>query len=708
MVVSLEQMIDGLEGSGILSADELKSFIPPEAFPEDANELGYNLIDHGKLTEFQVEQVSNGSANSLVLSNYILVDKIGSGGMGQVYKAEHRRMQRIVALKLLPQNVMNDQAAIDRFEREVRAAAKLNHPNIVVAYDSDCVDGVHFLVMECVDGSDLSSLIKKDGVFAVEQVIDYITQAARGLEAAHAEGVVHRDVKPSNLLLSDDGTIKILDMGLARIEDTNLPAKAELTSTGTVMGTVDYMAPEQALDTKTADGRADIYGLGCSLFYLLCGKPIYDGNSLTAKLLAHREEPIPSLRSSRPEVPESLEMVFRKMVAKSMNERYQSVADVIVDLERCVTGSDQTAEFRKANVSVSESELTKIVHETEVTSSESSETLTLAPHTVKSRRKLILIGCSVSFALMGFVGLRFQNEISAFLDKNDFNTPTGEQSPNTTIRRSQAGEQLAFRSPGFALWLNDVSSMPAKEQVDVVAKKLQELNPEFDGKVRYSIEEGVVEEFAVLTDDVTDLSPVRAFATLKELNCSGNWQSGILTDLSPLKGMPLALLKCSSTKVTDLTPIIGMQLTYLDIGATRVADLSPLMGMPLTKLFCRSTSVSDLSPLHEANLTELICNDTKVSDLSPLGGMPLTKLNFDYTGVADLTPLEEMPLHYLSCNGTSVSDLSPLKRMPLKFIGCNFFNPIRDAELLRSITTLETINHKPAAKFWKELEDQQP
>lgn len=338
MTVPLEKFVKLLEDSGIIAGDTLKDFMPPNASPKDAEELAKELVRQKKLTKFQAEEAYKGKAKSLVLGNYILMERIGAGGMGEVFKARHRRMDRLVAIKLLPSAMTKDKAAIARFDREVKAAAKLRHPNIVAADDADEANGVHFLVMEYVEGSDLSAIVKKNGPFSVEKAVNYVLQAARGLEFAHGEGIVHRDIKPANLLLDKKGVVKILDMGLARIQG-DAAGQAELTGTGAVMGTVDYMAPEQAVSTKHADARADIYSLGCSLFYLLTGTPTFDGDTLMAKLLAHRDKPIPSLRSVRAEVPAKVDAVFKKMVAKKVEDRYQTMRDVIADLEQCSAAS---------------------------------------------------------------------------------------------------------------------------------------------------------------------------------------------------------------------------------------------------------------------------------------------------------------------------------------------------------------------------------
>jgi len=348
MAVLLDEFVETLSQSGLMTAGEVRAFLDglgADEKPETAEELARLLFRHGKLTKFQAQCIYQGKTKGLVLGNYVVLEKIGEGGMGYVYKARHQRMKREVALKVLPSHVTRSKGAVARFQREVEAAAQLNHPNIVTAYDADEAGGVHFFVMECVDGEDLARTVIRRGPLPVREAIDYTIQAARGLEYAHNHGVVHRDIKPGNLLLDREGTVKVLDMGLARFEKDvgadDSTAAAALTQSGQVMGTFDYMAPEQAEDSHTADHRADVYSLGCTLYYLLTGRSVYAADTMTQKILAHREEPVPSISAIRRGAPEALDAAFQRMVAKRAEDRQQSMAEVISELEAVRSAGQQ-------------------------------------------------------------------------------------------------------------------------------------------------------------------------------------------------------------------------------------------------------------------------------------------------------------------------------------------------------------------------------
>jgi serine/threonine-protein kinase len=333
VVASVPTFVQALTRSRLLEPAQLDEVVQSlQTRYADPKALADDLARRRWLTPYQVEQLLRGRGQDLVLGHYVLLDSLGEGGMGQVFKARHRRLERVVALKVIRPERLASPDAVRRFEREARAAARLTHPNIVTIYDADEVNGTHFIAMELIEGIDLDRLVTEHGPLPVGRACVYIKEAALGLQHAHEKGLVHRDIKPANLLVSyTDSQVKLLDLGLARLDSGQITGP--LTQEGVVMGTLDYLAPEQALDSHKADIRADIYSLGCSLYYLLTGRPPFPGGTVTQKLIWHQQaEPTPVTRL-RADVPAAVAAVLRKMLAKRPEERYQTPGEVVLALE---------------------------------------------------------------------------------------------------------------------------------------------------------------------------------------------------------------------------------------------------------------------------------------------------------------------------------------------------------------------------------------
>jgi serine/threonine protein kinase len=318
--------------SGLVEPQELRAYLQglddASPRPDEAKAMADALLRDGLLTRFHVEQLLRGKWRNFVLSGkYKVLGPLGSGGMGQVYLCEHQVMRRRVAVKVLP-DPAGDASALERFRREARAVAQLKHPNIVGGHDIDRDGKLHFLVMEYIDGSTLYSVVKRHGPMDPVRAAHYVRQAALGLQHAHEAGLVHRDIKPSNLLLDRSGTVKILDLGLARFFHDKSDDLSRRHAESPV-GTMDYMAPEQAVDSHRVDIRADIYSLGATLYFLLAGHGPFSGATPLQKLLCHQlEEPRP-IRELRPQVPRGMDAVIERMMAKDPAERYQTPAEVV-------------------------------------------------------------------------------------------------------------------------------------------------------------------------------------------------------------------------------------------------------------------------------------------------------------------------------------------------------------------------------------------
>ena len=376
--LSPSELVDFLTRNQILSHSHLEALARDWEQFTTSELLTEELVARSWLTKHQQSHLLSGQGNKLILGPYRLIEPIGEGGMGLVFKGWHPRLDRYVALKLIrPQALATRPEIITRFHREARAIAQLHHPNIVMLYDADEVDGTHYIAMEFVDGVTLEKLVRQNGPLAVKQACDYIRQSALGLEHASECGLVHRDIKPSNILVSQKssgggkrsssqlkrpalvtirdreiavdalthgrsehtwGIIKVLDMGLARLqeslEDDDPNPATPLTRAGALLGTPDFISPEQARDARSVDIRADLYSLGCTFYYILTGRPPFPGGNDVQKLIKHQSEKPYPIEELRPHIPSVVIGFVDKLMAKKADDRYQTpaqLADAIAD-----------------------------------------------------------------------------------------------------------------------------------------------------------------------------------------------------------------------------------------------------------------------------------------------------------------------------------------------------------------------------------------
>ena len=291
----------------------------------DVPALAKEINRRGWLTPYQIKEIFKGRGKELTFGQYLLLDLLGEGGMGRVFKAHQTRLGRDVALKIIRKEKLNHPSAQDRFRAEIQALGKMKHANVVEAYDAEQEGDSHFVVMELIDGADLTRLVRERGPLGVSAACEYIRQAALGLQHAFEHGLVHRDIKPSNLIVTRDGRqVKLVDLGLARLEQPLGEGGNRITQEGFVIGTPDFLAPEQARDPSKVDIRADIYALGSTLFYILTGKVPFEGGTPTEKLLKHCTAPPPALLPLRPDAPPQLEQVIHWCMAKRPEDRPQT------------------------------------------------------------------------------------------------------------------------------------------------------------------------------------------------------------------------------------------------------------------------------------------------------------------------------------------------------------------------------------------------
>jgi eukaryotic-like serine/threonine-protein kinase len=299
-----------------------------DQWDQNPNLLAENLVGAGALTSWQAQQLLQGKKQKFLLGKYKLLQPIGRGGMGMVYLAEHTRMKRRLAIKVLPKELFSDQNRVRRMEGEARAVAMLDHPNIVRCYDFDVADQYHFIAMEFVEGMDLGRLIQRDGPMAISLAVEFVRQASMGLAHAHQKGIIHRDIKPSNLLVTRECQLKVADLGLALLRHDAEGEDGQMTRDEHVLGTVDYMAPEQAMDSHHVDPRADIYSLGCTFYQLLTGHPPFRGGSLAQRIARHQTEMPARIIEQRADCPPLVEQLCWRMIQKRPDDRIATAAEV--------------------------------------------------------------------------------------------------------------------------------------------------------------------------------------------------------------------------------------------------------------------------------------------------------------------------------------------------------------------------------------------
>lgn len=363
MTISIKDFLRNLTESNLLSDDEMSTIhdsLESRSDRKSAESFARDLVRQDHLTKLQAAAVLKGKTKNLVFGEYVVLEKIGSGGMGQVFKARHRPTGKLVAVKVLSAEAVKNRRLIERFKKEARAVARLKHPNIVRAYEAGKINRIRYLVMEHVEGENMLARVKRKGPLPIDECIRAVLEGARGLDYAHQKGVIHRDIKPSNLLRDKHtGRVKVLDMGLARVDEPD-EDEIRLTMPGQMLGTARFMSPEQVEDARKADVRSDVYSLGCTLYFLMRSKAPYSGETVAHTLMAHVSAPIPDLCKKRSDTPVWLGDVFQKMMAKKPRDRFQTMGELVETIQHHL-GEDLTKHDSSEDSPESEDEFAKLI-----------------------------------------------------------------------------------------------------------------------------------------------------------------------------------------------------------------------------------------------------------------------------------------------------------------------------------------------------------
>ncbi|WP_165226573.1 serine/threonine-protein kinase [Aquisphaera insulae] len=335
-----------LELSGVLSDSEIRAIRKGVGRNDDPQAVASRLVEGGNLTEFQAGRLLLGKSSGLVFNRYVLLDRIGLGAMGRVFKARHRLMDRVVALKVVLPAHATSSNAVNRFFREMKIVGLLDHPNVVRAFDADQFEGSPFIVMEYLEGEDLEKALRRRGILPPDEVVGYMAQAAWGLAHAHEKGVIHRDIKPTNLFLTNTGFVRVLDLGLgAFVGVSSAKTEPHDTDEGFVVGTTDYMSPEQ-LSGESMDARTDLFSLGCAMYRLLTGKYAFPGATKMDRMLRRVSQPHVPITEIRPDLSLPLVRAIDRLLALRAEDRFESAGEVAEALESLLPKADRPSSRR--------------------------------------------------------------------------------------------------------------------------------------------------------------------------------------------------------------------------------------------------------------------------------------------------------------------------------------------------------------------------
>lgn len=616
------------------------------------------------------------------LGHYELLQILGQGGYGIVARAIDTKLERQVAIKILSPHLAVTSPPRKRFAREARASAAVRDENVVQIYAVE-ESPIPHLVMEFVAGESLQERIDRLGPFEPDEVVRLGQQIALGLAAAHQQGLVHRDIKPGNILLESgfETQVKLTDFGLAQTADD-----ASLTQSGVIAGTPQYMSPEQVLG-KDLDQRADLFSLGSVLYVMTVGHPPFRAPNTMAVLKRVAEDTPRPIRQIMPEVPRGLSNVIARLHEKSKERRFSTAQEVADALAVCL--------------------IEKPTH-----------------WPVSKRATAAAIGLLMIVALGLVAGMSpfdkpsvvAQSESSSSLNSVQTVATAEQQSAENSPEVTSPildGDKVAAATvpqptpssieavnPELTEWDRAVIAMPVEQQEKAVRGKLVELNPELpDSAIQLTLTERKITDCRIdPSRHLSNLAPLRALRDLQTLRLD---TGGLVEDLRPLSTLKLKQLVINAHPIRDLSPLAGVPLTEIAQWQWPGDDLSPLRGMKLTYANVGGSNVSDISPLRGMPLTGLCINYSQVGDLSPLEGMPLTQLETQNNRVWDLKPIAKAPLERLWTQGSLVVDYDPIKNMATVTDLTLNYDAERDDSVLRTLKSLTTVNKMPVANVLK-------